>query len=158
MSEPRTASTSPAGASDDSLPEVDEDDVVPREPAPSVEPLGAVRMAEHTGAGSGGVDLAGPKATSSERLDELKAELIAAELHRPAPQAPGYWPLALAKRKAAIVAALAVAEDEHLLGPPDPDAVEGEAQAEVEGDGHPKALAKGMGGGSGGPASSAGAQ
>ena len=48
------------------------------------------KRAEHSSASSGGVDLLGSEAQSSERLAELKAELVSAELHRPALQAPGY--------------------------------------------------------------------
>ena len=37
-------------------------------------------------------DLLGARVPGRERLSELKAELMAAELHRPAAKAPGYWP------------------------------------------------------------------
>ena len=125
LAEPLAAAATLAGTDDDSVMEGNAPLSEPR--AASTSPAGASDYSRP----EVDEDDVVPRSPSGERLDRIKAELIAAELHRPAPQPPGYWPLARAARKAAIVAAQAVAGEEDLLGPPDPDAAEGDAPAKV---------------------------
>ena len=125
LAEPLAAAATLAGTDDDSVIEGNAPLSEPR--AASTSPAGASDYSRP----QVDEDDVVPRSPSGERLDRIKAELIAAELHRPAPQPPGYWPLARAARKAAIVAAQAVAGEEDLLGPPDPDAAEGDAPDDV---------------------------